>query len=341
MQRSIIVIGASAGGVSALKELVAGLPPDLNAAVFIVLHLGASARSALHDILQRETSLTVRQALDGEPIVMGEIRVARPDYHLILEQDRIRLTRGPRENRFRPAIDSLFRSAAYAHGAAVIGVMLTGALDDGVSGLWWIKNRGGAVVVQSPSNADFPFMPENALSAVQADYVLPTAQMPAAFASLMRSAAPPLLEPSQQLEVEVQIAKERNALEAGIMNLGQLTPYTCPECHGALVQLKEGLQPHFRCHTGHAYSINTLLAEVTEYVEDSLWNSIRAIEESAMVLRHLAQHAREAPANETFARLCEEKASDTLRRSEALRRVAHEQQTLSSDNMKDAERGAH
>jgi two-component system chemotaxis response regulator CheB len=341
MNKNVIVIGASAGGVAVLQRLVAGLPADLNAAVFIVLHLGASTRSTLHEILQRETPLVVRQARDGEAICMGQIRTARPDYHLVLEANAVRLVRGPHENRFRPAVDALFRSAAYTHGTRVIGTVLTGALDDGASGLWWIKNRGGTTVVQDPEDAEFPSMPSNTLSQVRSDFVVRAADVAGVLSSLTQERAAPMngTKP-RQLEVEVQIAKEGNALQAGVMELGQLTPYTCPECHGALVQLKEGPGPYFRCHTGHAYSISTLLSEVTEYVEESLWSSIRAIEESAMLLSHMARHSRESTEDEDFAHLCEEKAQDTLRRAKALREVANEQQTLSRENMADVDPGA-
>jgi two-component system chemotaxis response regulator CheB len=338
MNKDVIVIGASAGGVGALKELVAGLPSDLGAAVFVVMHVGASDPSYLHEILQRQTKLPVGQAEDHEPIRAGRIRVARPDYHLVLEREAAHLARGPKENRCRPAIDALFRSAAHAFGPRVVGVILTGTLDDGTAGLWWIKERGGTAIVQDPKEAEFPAMPRNAISQVATDHIVPIGKMPPLLAKLAfeASGAAPGSMP-KELEVQTQIAREGRALQAGIMELGPITPYTCPQCHGVLVQVKEGGVPHFRCHTGHGYSINTLLAEVTEYVEDSLWNSIRAIEEGAMLLQHLGRHSRDQVGDLAAARLFDEKAVDTLKHADVLRKVAHQHQTLSRDNLTEVE----
>jgi two-component system chemotaxis response regulator CheB len=322
-----------------LKELVKGLPGDLDASVFIVLHIGASDPSHLATILRSHSILPVTQAEDGESVRRGHVYVARPDYHLILEAKTVHLARGPRENRCRPAIDALFRSAAYVHGSRTIGVVLSGTLDDGTAGLWWIKKRGGVTVVQDPSDAEFPSMPQNALRHVAADHVLPSASIGRLLGRLSEQAARSEEEPaSQELEVEAVITKEGRALQAGVMDLGPITPYTCPECHGALVQLKEGGIPRFRCHTGHAYSINTLLAEVTEYVEGTLWASIRAIEESAMLLKHIGRHIASEGQEPATIRLFEEKAGDTLKRADAIREVVQAHQTLSQDNVTEVQR---
>jgi CheB methylesterase len=168
----VIVIGASAGGVQALSRLVEGLPENLSAAVYIVLHISARSPSHLHEILGRCSKLPVSVAGDGDPIRPGQIVVARADRHLMVERDRIRVTRGPTESRVRPAIDVLFRSAAFAHGRNVIGVLLTGCLDDGTAGLWAIKDHGGVALVQDPASADFPGMPRSAISNVEVDHVL-------------------------------------------------------------------------------------------------------------------------------------------------------------------------
>jgi two-component system chemotaxis response regulator CheB len=182
--KDVIVIGASAGGVEALRTLVRGLPKALDAAVFVVLHMPASGPSRLAEILQRCSALPVVRARDGETIRRGHVYVARPDYHLTLEEETMRLTRGPRENRHRPAIDALFRSAAYTHGGRVIGVVLTGELDDGTAGLWSIEQRGGTAVVQDPEDAESPSMPRNALQYVRTEHVLPVALMGARLAKL-------------------------------------------------------------------------------------------------------------------------------------------------------------
>lgn len=190
MKKRVIVVGASAGGVSALRNLVAELPVDINAAVFIVLHVRADHRSYLCEILQSQTALSVQAAKDGEIIAVGQIRVATPDHHLIVEQEHVLLTRGPRENWVRPSIDVLFRSAAYAHGPLVIGVVLSGALHDGSAGLWWIKNLGGTAIVQDPTDAEYPSMPKNAVFRSAPDYVLPVVGMGALIGRLTLEAVP-------------------------------------------------------------------------------------------------------------------------------------------------------
>jgi two-component system chemotaxis response regulator CheB len=342
VNKDIVVVGASAGGVPALEALVAGLPKNFQGSVFVVLHMGASDRSELDRILQRSTALPVAQVQERVlKVKPGHIYVARPDYHLILEADTVCLTRGPRENRFRPAVDALFRSAAYVHSARVVGVILSGSLDDGAAGLWWVKQRGGTAIVQSPTEAQFPAMPESALKYTTADHVLRAAEIGPLLAELSAQPANPAdrRTASNEMDVEVRIAKEGRGLQAGVMQLGEITPYTCPECHGILVQLKEGGVPRFRCHTGHAYSINTLLAEVTEYVEESLWNSLRSIEESAMLLAHLARHVRQLRHDEGLAKLFEEKSEDTLRRADVVRMAVQDHQTLSEDNITEVQQG--
>jgi two-component system chemotaxis response regulator CheB len=342
--RDIIVVGASAGGVPALEKLVGGLPPDFQATMFIVLHLSASSPSHLAEILQRRTKIPVAQARHGDSIRPGHIYVARPDYHLVLDDSKIELPRGPRENRHRPAIDALFRSAAQRYGARVIAVLLTGELDDGTAGLWAVKNQGGTAIVQDPDDAQSPSMPRNALQYVEADHVLPIGEIAAMVDKLTRQSTGTAAEAGgpdgRELELETRIAMEGRALQAGVMNLGPLTPYTCPECHGVLVQLKGGGVPRFRCHTGHAYSINNLLAEVTEYVENALWNAIRAIEESAMLLGHLGRHVRETTQDQTGGDLFDKKAIDTQRRADMVRQATMEHQTLSKDNVAEVESGS-
>lgn len=174
---NIIVIGASAGGFDALKRLVAGLPSDLDAAIFIVWHMAPTAFGILPKVLNKENTLFATQAIDYEPIKRNHIYVAPPDRHLLIEKGYVRVTNGPKENRFRPAVDPLFRSAAYAYGPQVIGIILSGALDDGTAGLWAIKERGGLAIVQDPKDAEVPSMPQNAISSVEVDYQVPISEM--------------------------------------------------------------------------------------------------------------------------------------------------------------------
>jgi len=292
--RDIIVIGASAGGVEALTALVRLLPSDLPAALFIVSHLPPYGRTVLPEILQRVGQLPAALAVDGEPIRASKIYVAPPDHHLLLETERVRVTHGPKENRFRPAIDPLFRSAAYVYGPGVIGVVLSGALDDGTAGLWAVKDRGGLALVQDPEEALVSAMPESALAYVQIDYCVPVAALGPL---LVRLSAEPLVPEtvpptSPSLAIESHITADERAAEGEVMQLGELSPFTCPECHGTLTRLQEGGLLRFRCHTGHAYMAQSLLTELAESLEATLWNTLRVIEEQILLLRHMAQHAQ-------------------------------------------------
>jgi two-component system, chemotaxis family, protein-glutamate methylesterase/glutaminase len=291
--RDIVVVGASAGGVQALQTLIAGLPATFPAAVLIVLHIPAHTPSQLHTILARAGALTITSAEDGDAIVPGRVYVAPTDRHLLVEGERIRVTRGPKENRVRPAVDVLFRSAAYAYGPRVIGIVLSGMLDDGTAGLWAIKDRGGIALVQSPEDAQHASMPESAIKYVAVDATLPVAAMPAHLAQLTR-AHPPMEQaaPPQALAIETRIALEGNALQGGVMQLGAVSANTCPECHGVLIRIQEGSIVRYRCHTGHAFSLQTLIADVNEEIDTTLWAALRAIEERILLLREMEELAR-------------------------------------------------
>jgi two-component system chemotaxis response regulator CheB len=334
--RNIIVIGASAGGFEALKKLVAGLPTDLQASLFIVWHMSPDVRGVLPQVLNNLQTLPAEHAVDKEPIVPNRIYVAPPNFHLLVERGRVRVTKGPKENRFRPAVDPLFRSAAYAYGARVVGVVLTGALDDGTSGLWTIKHLGGTAIVQDPLDAEVPSMPENALREVEVDYCVPVSEMSDL---LVRLSAEPLaasevvMEEHKQTEFEIKTAAEDSAFESGIMKFGSLTPYTCPDCHGVLFELKDGKRSRFRCHTGHAFSSDSLLTTVTESIEDSLWSAIRGIEESVMLLNHMGEHF--ADNSETrLAALYFKKAHEALDRAELLRQAVLNHERMSNDSLR-------
>jgi len=292
---ALVVVGASAGGVEALQALIAGLPARFPAAVLVVLHIPAHPPSQLHAILARAGALPVTLAEDGEASLPGHIYVAPADRHLLVEGEQLRVTRGPKENRSRPAVDVLFRSAAYSVGPRAIGVVLSGMLDDGTAGLWAIKDRGGATVVQAPEDALFASMPESALAHVAVDYTLAAADMPAVLSQLAyeRSTARPHARPPEAMGLEITIGLEGNALQGGVMQLGPVSPNTCPECHGVLVRIQEGPIVRYRCHTGHAFSLQTLLAEVNEEIDATLWNAVRAIEERILLLRELEQLAQE------------------------------------------------
>jgi two-component system chemotaxis response regulator CheB len=325
-------MGASAGGLEALLGVVAGLPPDLPASVFIVLHTAPSSPGRLPHILQRAAALPVAHGVDGELVQRGRVYVAAPDHHLLVENGRVRVTRGPKENHTRPAVDPLFRSAALDYGPRAVGVVLTGVLDDGTAGLHAIKERGGTAVVQDPVDALYPDMPQNAMRRVAVDHVVRLHGLPSL---LVRLAAEPAGPPgdsrvSREIEIEARIAREDNAMQAGVMELGPASPYTCPDCHGVLLQITDVPMPRFRCHTGHAYSLDGLVATMTTAVEESLWNGLRAVEESVMLLRHMAQHAREATDTAT-ATVLEEKAAAANARGELVRRAALLQEAVSRE----------
>ncbi len=292
--RDIVVIGASSGGVTALLDLVKTLPADFPAAIFVVQHVGADAHSILPQLLSHVSALPAKHPQNGETIEPGVIYVALPDHHLLLEGNQVLVTRGPKENRFRPSIDALFRSAAYTYGPRVIGVVLTGFLDDGTSGLWSVQRLGGLAVVQDPRDAQAPSMPASALEYVTADYVVPLAELGPLLVRLTLEPAPakprtPAAE-LDLLQIELTIAKQDNAFELGIIDKGVLTSFTCPDCHGALTQLVEGKLIRYRCHTGHAYTVSSLLGELTASVENLLYQSMRGLEETKMLLQNMGDY---------------------------------------------------
>lgn len=335
--RNIIVIGASAGGFEALRKLVAKLPKNFGASLFIVWHMSPDIRGVLPQVLNRLETIYAAHAYDGELISPNRIYVATPDHHLLIERGRVRVTRGPKENRFRPAVDPLFRSAAHAYGKRVIGAVLSGALDDGTAGLWTIKQHGGIAIVQNPLDAEVPSMPENALREVEVDYSVSIAEMADLFVRLSQERIAESAEESmngdKKTEIEIRIAAEDNAFEAGVMTLGKLTPFTCPECHGVLSKLIDGKLIRYRCHTGHAYSADSLLASITENIENSLYNVVRGVEESIMLLNHLGDHFAEVNQRK-LAALYFQKAQEAELRAQAVRQAILQHEQLSKDNLR-------
>jgi len=331
-KRDIVVIGASAGGIDAFKKLVRGLPKGFPASVFIVWHTAPNIISLLAKILDRETTLPVIEPFDGERIAPGTIYVSRPDHHLLIEDGLVRVTKGPKENRFRPAVDPLFRSAALAHGTGVIGVVLTGGLDDGTAGLWTVKENGGVAVVQDPVDAEFPSMPINALRAVDVDYTLPAAEIGGLLARLAGEEIAEIpevdVDEKKKTTIEVKIAAGENPLELGVMELGDPSPISCPDCNGVLLKLKDGRHVRFRCHTGHAYSPDTLLAAITEHLEKALWNSVRIGDESLMLLGYTANELAAAGHND-IAGVYRQKAEEIQQRLEQVRNAALQNEELS------------
>lgn len=323
--RDIIVIGASAGGLQALQELLGGLPPDLPAALFIVVHTAPTANGMLPQILARHSSLPVEFAVDQMRIRTGRVYVAPPDHHLLITAGRIHLTRGPKENGFRPAVDPMFRTAARVYGPRVIGVVLSGGLNDGTAGLLVIKRHGGIAVCQDPDDASFPSMPSSAVQNVKVDRVLPALDIPAALDELARTPIPqevaPMGKPRPDGDDEPDIADEGTA---SLVNNDRNYPpssFTCPECGGALWEVSsEGQLLRYRCHVGHGFTGEALEAEQAEEVESALWTALRALEESAAIRRRLAEKAGSGnlPLVEQSYRLAAEEMED---RAAAIRKI--------------------
>jgi len=308
--RDTIVIGASAGGVQALSALVADLPGDLPAAVFIVLHISANAPSLLPAILGRESKLPVAHAVDGEPILRGRVYVAPPDQHLIIEDGLVKLVHGPKENLHRPAIDTLFRSAARFAGTRVIGVVLTGARDDGKVGMRAVKQRGGIAIVQDPVEAPFPSMPMSVMQDIEVDYSLPLHEIALLLNQLSRETVEeeghyPVPD---EIEIESRIAEQKmeaDELIASVERIGKISKLTCPDCHGALWEINDDKILRYRCHVGHAFSAESLNEGQAEMLEVALWSAVRALEEQMMLAKRIVERARKSNherAAITFAR---------------------------------------
>lgn len=293
-QRDIIVIGASAGGVEAVGSLVAELPDDLPASVFVVVHVPAYGQSMLPSILSRRSRLQAVHATDGDEFHNGLIYVAPPDHHMLLDRDRIRVRHGPKENRFRPSVDALFRSAAYVHGPRVIGVVMSGILDDGTSGLWSIKRLGGITMAQTPQDALHAEMPRSAIEQVVVDHTGTAKELGMLIGKLAGTEVPakqPVVDREvRRLGVEIDIAARGGAFDKGILQWGDIAPFTCPDCHGALVRFQEGPLLRFRCNTGHAFTPRALLASISEALETTFGQASRGLEEQTLMFDLLASH---------------------------------------------------
>jgi two-component system, chemotaxis family, protein-glutamate methylesterase/glutaminase len=336
--RDIIVVGASAGGITALKTFVGSLPADFTGSIFVVLHIPPFSETRLPWILNKVSRLKVVQPRDGEPIEQGKIYVAANDHHLLLEDGKAIVKKGPKENRFRPSIDALFRSAAYVYGPRVIGIVLSGLLNDGTSGLWSVKRRGGITIIQEPEDAEYPQMPQNVLEYVEVDHTVPVAEMGALLQTLIQDKAPKKIKLSKEemklLEMEVIVATRDNAFEMGIIKMGELTPFTCPDCHGALARLVEGNIIRFRCHTGHAFTASTLLAELSKSVEELLWQGMRGMEETNLLLKNIEKHLREL-GHRKQADIFRDKADDASHRARIIYDSVFKQEQYSEDIMYD------
>jgi two-component system, chemotaxis family, protein-glutamate methylesterase/glutaminase len=290
--RDVIVIGASMGGIEASRALLGGLPPDFPAALFLVVHTADHDAGLLAQVLGRSSALPVVTAVEGQRFGHGQVYVAPPDLHLIVGQDHLHVRRGPRENGSRPAIDPLFRSAAASCTTRVIGVLLTGLLNDGTSGLQAIKRCGGLTIVQDPNDAAYGEMPRSALRHVAVDHILPLHEIPATLAAQAREARPPAREVPDDVRAEALIAAQEIRDMRHPEEGRTISPITCPECHGSMQEIVDGEFVRYRCHTGHAFTLEALGAFQAGTWERALYSAYRAQQERAMLVGRMADEAR-------------------------------------------------
>jgi len=288
----LIVVGASSGGIEALKVIVSGLPADLPAAVLVVVHTSPESPRLLADILNQAGSLPCQYAQDQDVIRKGHLYLAPPNYHLLVEPGRLRVVQGPRENRARPAIDPLFRTAAVAYGARTVGVILTGNLNDGTAGLVAVKRARGIAIVQDPADALYPSMPQSALEVVQADYIVALSEMAALLLQVIKQPVPTettTLLPNEQEESAMVRDADRGRQRGA--RLGPPSAFVCPDCGGGLYEIEAKPLWRFRCRVGHAYTAEVLYAEKAEIFEQALWLALRTLEEKLELHQRMAERA--------------------------------------------------
>jgi two-component system chemotaxis response regulator CheB len=310
--RDIVVVGASAGGADAIAAVVRQLPGNIAASLFVVCHQFPGAQGQIVDLLNTAGPLIAKIPEDGEEIRHGVVYVAPPDRHLLVKEGYVRVTSGPRENRWRPAIDPLFRSAAVAYGPRVLGIILSGMLDDGTAGLVAIKRCGGVAMVQDPDEAAYPDMPRTALANAQVDYRLGIAGMGREIARLVGESVTVEGPAPHDLQVEARIAETGYSDETISSQLGELTTLSCPECGGPIWQHGGDGVTRYRCRVGHAYGIESMLSAQDETVESALWAAVRLFDQRANVLTAMAEKDREA--NRTRMVQHHQKLADEARR---------------------------
>jgi two-component system chemotaxis response regulator CheB len=315
MNRDVIVIGASAGGVKVLLDLVAALPADLPATIFVVVHTAAGFASPLPDLLNARGPLPASHPLHEQKIVPGQIYIAPPDNHLLLRNGSMAVVRGPKENGHRPAADALFRSASAAYGPRVIGVVLSGYQDCGTAGMMSIKARGGVSVVQAPETAVADEMPRNVLKKVKVDHVVTPLELADLLVRLSRSSAGPQTEPSSEIH---QLEGDLPGEPAGLV---------CPICTGVLSEAQAGDYHHFRCHVGHTFSLENLVREQGDEMERALWAAVRAMEESATLSLRLTR-LEQGELRSRFA----EKAQTMQEQADLIRRILLHSASFSAED---------
>jgi two-component system chemotaxis response regulator CheB len=286
--RKIVVIGTSAGGKSALIQLLRQLPADFPAPILIVQHVSPEGlANTLPESLNEHTKIKCVIASDGQSIKPGFAYIAPADHHLMVDETKLQLTKGAQENRARPAIDPLFRSAAIAYGNRTIAILLTGYLDDGTSGMIAVQRCGGQTIVQDPHDAAYPDMPLNALNQMHPDYCVPVAEMGAVLSVLLTKSMGKQTPIPNDIKTEAMIAYRVISDLTAVNDIGEQVPFNCPGCGGVLWQIKSN-SLRYRCHTGHAYTAMSLLAEQNQKVEETMWAALRMFEERRNLLTTMA-----------------------------------------------------
>jgi len=288
----LVVIGGSAGSFTALKTLLADLPEDLGAAVIVCQHLSSFGESRSAELLARYATMPLVDAEEGMALEPGKIVFAVPDLHIMVGKGHIHLRRGAHENNFRPAIDPLFRSAAVYGGPRAIGVVLSGMMDDGAAGARAIDRTGGAVLVQSPDTADCDSMPWATLDAVHSAIPVPLGDLGAAIAERVGRPCGPAVDIPWDIGIELKIAGLEGATMENEHRLGELTPYNCPHCNGVLWEIEDGPIKRYRCHTGHAYTMEALSESQEKALDESLFSALRAHRGRASLIRQMATSTR-------------------------------------------------
>ena len=316
--RNIVVIGASAGGIEAIETLLSGFNSTLQAAIFVVLHIPAESPSMLAQIFDRVSPLSVKTAEDGETIRLGQVYVAPPGVHLLIEPRHVRLHKGPTENRHRPAVDPLFRSAAVAYRSRVIGAVLTGFLDDGASGLLAVKRCGGLTVAQDPADAKYPDMPKAAIAAVEVDHQLPIHKIASTISRLVEDPAPKVENIPADIAMEARIAGRTMSDIRKEQKIGHLVPISCPECAGPLWQIDTDSVRRYRCHVGHGFTAKALMATQDTALEQALWAAMRTMEERANLAATMAQDEMDRGRHKS-AEVYEERAQTSKAHAQTIR----------------------
>jgi two-component system chemotaxis response regulator CheB len=302
-----VAIGTSAGGVQALMLLARRFPPDFPAAILVTLHLPSDARSSLDELLSRAGPLPAVFAAEGDALKKAHIYIAPPKRHLLVDGDHLSLGLGPRENNARPAIDPMLRSTAACCGPRTIGVVLTGTLGDGASGLWAVGQCGGITVVQDPSDAAFSEMPLTAMSRSPPDHLVKLANLPALLETLVHQPVGQPVPVPDRIRIEVQIARDGGGSMQKMDQIGRRSVLTCPECNGVMWEIDENGDHHYRCHVGHAYSAEMMSLAVNDNLRRALGSALRALDERIALTEKLRRQASERGHNQSTATWTERK----------------------------------